>query len=55
MKTLNEEQQEAIKLKYLMDMDYESIAAISKVPVGTVKSRIFNGIKKLKEVFGGDY
>lgn len=55
MKTLNEEQQEAIKLKYLMDMDYESIASISKVPIGTVKSRIFNGIKKLKEAFGGDY
>jgi RNA polymerase sigma-70 factor (ECF subfamily) len=55
MNTLNINQQEAIKLKYLMDMDYESIAALSNVPVGTVKSRIFNGLKKLKEAFGGDY
>lgn len=55
LNSLNADQQEAIKLKYLMDMDYESIAALSNVPVGTVKSRIFNGLKKLKEAFGGDY
>lgn len=51
---LNAGQQEAIKLKYFMDMDYESIARVTGVPVGTVKSRIFNGLAKLKELFGGE-
>jgi len=55
MKTLSEDQQEAIKLKYLLDMDYQTIAEICKVPVGTVKSRIFNGVRKIKEALGGDY
>lgn len=55
LKMLNEHQAEAIKLKYIIDMDYESIAKIGNVPVGTVKSRIFTGLKKLKEYFGGDY
>ncbi|KPU43850.1 RNA polymerase sigma factor SigV [Oxobacter pfennigii] len=55
LKILNEGQQEAIKLKYLLDMDYESIAKMSNVPVGTVKSRLFTALKKLKESFGGEY
>lgn len=55
MKTLRFEEQEAIKLKYLLDMDYKAIAEICKVPVGTVKSRIFNGVRKIKEALGGDY
>lgn len=55
LKKLNEHQQEAIKLKYLMDMDNESIAKLSSVPVGTVKSRISTGLRKLKECFGGEY
>ncbi|MGI6225462.1 MAG: RNA polymerase sigma factor [Peptococcales bacterium] len=52
---LNLHQQEAIKLKYFLDMDYEQIAELTQVPVGTVKSRVFNGLKKLKESLGGDY
>jgi len=55
MKKLNIFQQEAIKLKYFGDMDYQSIAKLSKVPVGTVKSRIATGLKKLREAFGGEY
>lgn len=55
MKNLNSQQQEAIRLKYLLDMDYRTISEITKVPEGTVKSRIFNGIKKLKELIGGEY
>lgn len=51
---LNRGQQEAIKLKYFMDLDYETIARMTKVPVGTVKSRIFNGLAKLREMFGGE-
>lgn len=55
LKGLNRKQQEAIKLRYFMDMDYESIARISNVPVGTVKSRISTGLRKLKEILGGEY
>ena len=55
LKRLNEYQEEAIKLKYFADMDYESIARVSNVPVGTVKSRISTGLKKLKECLGGEY
>jgi RNA polymerase sigma factor (sigma-70 family) len=55
IKSLNEYQQEAIKLRYFTDLDYESIAKISNVAVGTVKSRISTGLKKLKECFGGEY
>jgi len=53
LSTLNEQQAEAIKLKYLRDLDYQSIAEITNVSVGTVKSRIFQGMKKLQSQFGG--
>lgn len=55
LKELNKDQQEAIKLKYLLDMDYKTIATITKVSEGTVKSRVFNGLKKLREKLGGEY
>lgn len=53
--TLSEEQQEAIKLKYFLDMDYKTIAEVIGVPEGTVKSRVSIGINKLKLKFGGEY
>lgn len=52
--TLKEKYQEVIKLHYFLDLDNETIAKIINVPVGTVKSRLFNGIKKLKESLGGE-
>jgi RNA polymerase sigma factor (sigma-70 family) len=54
MDRLNSRQQEAIKLKYFMDMDYETIARVTSVPVGTVKSRVFNGLARLRELLGGE-
>ncbi|GIN90563.1 RNA polymerase sigma factor [Siminovitchia terrae] len=51
---LNENQRETIQLKYLHDLDYETIAEITDVSIGTAKSRIFEGLKKLRELFGGD-
>ena len=51
---LNSKQQEAIRLRYFMDMDYQSIAELLKIPVGTVKSRISIGLSKLKAVIGGE-
>lgn len=52
---LEEKYQDVIKLRYYMDLDYESISEILKIPVGTVKSRLFYGIEKLQLKFGGDY
>lgn len=51
---LNEQQQEAIQLKYWHDLDYQTIAEITNVPIGTVKSRIFQGLKKLRDLYGGE-
>lgn len=51
---LNEYQREAIQLKYFHDFDNQTIAEITKVSIGTVKSRIFEGLKKLREKYGGD-
>lgn len=51
---LNEKHQEVIKLRYFLDLDYQTIADILKIPIGTVKSRISIGLKKLKDSFGGE-
>lgn len=53
--TLNKFQREAIQLKYFHDLDYETIANMTEVAVGTVKSRIFQGLKKLRDRFGGEF
>lgn len=55
LKKLNAYQQEAIRLRYFLDLDYESIAQITASPLGTVKSRISTGLVRLKELLGGDY
>ncbi|WP_349410723.1 RNA polymerase sigma factor [Pseudalkalibacillus sp. SCS-8] len=52
---LNNEQREAIQLRYWLDYDYVTIAQLTKVPIGTVKSRISFGLKKLKSYLGGEY
>jgi RNA polymerase sigma factor (sigma-70 family) len=51
---LDEKHQDVIRLRYFLDLDYKSIADIVKVPLGTVKSRISIGLKKLKESLGGE-
>lgn len=54
LQQINEQQKEAIQLKYFHDLEYQTIAEITNVPVGTVKSRIFQGLKKLRELYGGE-
>lgn len=49
---LNQKYQEILKLRYFLDMDYESIATVLKVPLGTVKSRIHTGLQRLKRSMG---
>lgn len=54
MNHLNDDQREAIRLKYYHDLDYGTIATITRVSQGTVKSRIFQGLKKLRMLYGRD-
>lgn len=49
---LNQKYQEVLKLRYYLDMDYESIAEVLRIPLGTVKSRIHTGLFKLKQSMG---
>jgi RNA polymerase sigma-70 factor (ECF subfamily) len=51
---LSVDQREAIELKYFHDLDNQSIADITCVPIGTVKSRVFKGLNKLREYYGGN-
>ncbi|MBM7604863.1 RNA polymerase sigma-70 factor (ECF subfamily) [Metabacillus crassostreae] len=41
-------------LKYYQDLTQEQIAAILKIPIGTVKSRISLGLKKLRVLIEND-
>lgn len=51
---LNDKHQEVIKLRYFLDLDYQTISDMLRIPLGTVKSRISIGLKNLKESLGGD-
>ncbi|MBT2288724.1 sigma-70 family RNA polymerase sigma factor [Paenibacillus albidus] len=51
---LNPQQREAIELRYVHDLPYQTIADMTDAPVGTIKSRISQGIQKLKSMIGGD-
>lgn len=52
---LSDKHQEVLRLRYYLDLDYEAISEILKIPLGTVKSRLSIGIKQLKESLGGEY
>jgi len=51
---LNAQQREAIELRYVHDLPYQTIADMTGAPLGTIKSRISQGILKLKAKIGGD-
>ncbi|MGP1908864.1 sigma-70 family RNA polymerase sigma factor [Metabacillus sp. JX24] len=51
---LSEEQREALSLKYLHDLELQTISEMTNTPLGTVKSRIFQGLKKLRTLTGGE-
>nr|WP_269135955.1 RNA polymerase sigma factor [Sporosarcina cyprini] len=51
---VNDYQKEAIELKYFHDLDYETIAGMTNVSIGTVKSRIFQGLKKIRDQYRGE-
>lgn len=45
--------QEVIILRYYLDLDYQNISEILNIPIGTVKSRIYRGLEKLRGSLGG--
>jgi RNA polymerase sigma-70 factor, ECF subfamily len=47
---LPEKHREVIELRFFADASLEDIAAVLEVPLGTVKSRLHHGLKKLREV-----
>lgn len=50
MARLSQAQREVFELGALQELPYEQVAAILSIPVGTVKSRMFNAVRKLREL-----
>ena len=48
---LSEPLREVIELGVFQDLPYAEVGEILGIPVGTVKSRMSNALKKLKEIF----
>ena len=48
---LSEPLREVIELGVFQDLPYAEVAEVLGIPVGTVKSRMSNALKKLKEIF----
>lgn len=48
---LPDEMQQVITLRHLENLSIDEIAQITQTPAGTVKSRIFYGLKKLRSFF----
>jgi RNA polymerase sigma factor (sigma-70 family) len=46
---LPQEMRETLELRLADDLSYEEIAAVLEIPVGTVRSRLHNAVKKLRE------
>lgn len=51
LQSLSPQQREVVVLRYYHDLALADIADITESPLGTVKSRLFHGLKKLKHVF----
>lgn len=47
--SLNEEQRETLLMRYVDDMSLNEIAGALNIPLGTVKSRLYHAIQKLRE------
>ena len=48
---LSEPLRDVVELAVLQDLPYAEVSAILGIPVGTVKSRMHNALKELKEIF----
>ncbi len=48
---LSEPLREVVELGVFQDLRYAEVATVLEIPIGTVKSRMHNALKKLKEIF----
>ncbi|MEK4627544.1 MAG: sigma-70 family RNA polymerase sigma factor [Solibacillus sp.] len=55
LQSLSHVQREAVQLKYLLDYDYETIALLTNVSIGTAKTRVFHAMKKLQKHYGKEH
>lgn len=54
VKYLNAEQSQVIHMRFAADLSYAQIAQALEVPIGTVRSRLYRGLKQIREHIG-DY
>ena len=52
--SLSPRHREVVVLGVLQELEYSEIARILKIPVGTVKSRMFNGLRDLRRYLESD-
>ena len=52
LKTLDEKHRAVLVLRYFNELSYHEIAQAVGIPVGTVKSRIYQGLKSMREQLG---
>ncbi len=51
---LSQNLRDVVELGVFQELPYSDVAKILGIPEGTVKSRMFNALKKLKEMFNGN-
>jgi RNA polymerase sigma-70 factor, ECF subfamily len=52
MAALPEKYRTAVALRYIGDCSYRELADILRVPVGTAKTLVFQGVRRIRQVFG---
>ncbi len=53
LRRLPEEMREVYILAEIQELPYAEVAELLRIPVGTVKSRMFNAVRKLREITRG--
>ena len=43
-----------IALFYIEDMSYKDIAECLGMPIGTVKTNLYRGLRRMRDLLGGD-
>ncbi|MFH1679581.1 MAG: RNA polymerase sigma factor [Candidatus Eisenbacteria bacterium] len=54
LSALPPKQRAPIHLRYIEERSYEEIAEALDAPVGTVKTNIYRGLKRMRELIGGN-
>lgn len=54
IQTLSKVHQQVLHLRIVEELSYEEISEILEIPIGTVKSRLHNGISQLRKQLGSE-